>query len=53
MSKLESVYKNEMHKILRGFEIQRDHLIPARRPELVFVKKKRTHLVDFAVPAGK
>ena len=33
----ESVLDNETHKILRGFEIQTDHLIPARRPHLVIV----------------
>ena len=33
--------------------MQTDHLIPARRPYLVLInKKKRTcHLVDFAIPA--
>ena len=43
----------ETHKILWDFEVQTDHLIPARRPDLVlFDKKKRTcHLEDFAVPA--
>ena len=40
-----------MHKILWDFEIQTDHLIPARRPDLVLInKKKRTcHYVNFVV----
>ena len=34
------------------FNIQTDHLIPARRPDLVIIKKKRIcKIVDFAVPA--
>ena len=39
-------------EILRDFEINRDNLIQARRPDLVIIdKKKRTyHLTDFAVP---
>ena len=41
MHKPESVLKNETHKILRDFEIQTDHLIPARRPDLVLINKKR------------
>ena len=51
--KPESVLENETHKILWDFEIQTDHLITARRPDLVLInKKKRTcHIVDFAVPA--
>ena len=61
MHKPESVLENETHKILWDFEIKTDHLIPARRPDLVFInkkkkkekrKKKRTcQLVNFAVPA--
>ena len=37
----ESVLKNEMHKVLWDFEIQIDHLISARRPDLVIVNKNR------------
>ena len=33
----ESVLENEKHKIFWDFEIQTDHLISARRPELVIV----------------
>ena len=58
MHNLESVQKNKTHKVSWDFEIQMDHLISARRPNLVVVnnnnnkKKKRTYRrVDFAVPA--
>ena len=37
----ESVLENETHKILWDFELQTDHLIKTRRPELVTVNKKR------------
>ena len=50
----ESVLKNETQKLLWDFEIQTDHLISARRQDLIIInKKKRTcKIVDFAVPAG-
>ena len=53
MRKPESIQENEMHKIIWYFEILTDHLISARRPDLVIVnKKERTcQVVDFAVPA--
>ena len=37
----ESVLENETPKILWDFEIQMDHLISARRLDLVIVKKKK------------
>ena len=37
----ESVQENEMHKFLWDFKIQTDHLILARRQDLVIVKKKK------------
>ena len=37
--KLESILKNEMHKILWDFEIQTDHLILGRKPGLVLINK--------------
>ena len=40
MHKSESVLKNETHNILWDFEIKTDHLIPARRPDLVLINKK-------------
>ena len=53
--KFKSVQENETHKLPWDFEIQTDHLISARRPDLVIVnKKKRTNrIVDFAVPELK
>ena len=46
------VLENDSHKLLWNFNIQTDHLIPARRPDLIIInKKKRTcKIVDFAVP---
>ena len=38
----ESTQEKEMHKVLWDFEIQTDHQISARRPELVIFKKKST-----------
>ena len=53
MLNLESVLENETPKLLCEFEIQMDHQISARRPDLVIVNKiKRTcRIVDFAVLA--
>ena len=46
------VLENATHKLLWEFNIQTDHLIPARRPDLIINKKKRTcKIVDFAAPA--
>ena len=52
MPKADFVQENRTHKILSDFDIQMDHYIPTRRPDLVLInKKKRTcHLMDFAVP---
>ena len=36
-----SVLENEMHQILWDFEKQTDHIIPARRPDLVVDNKKQ------------
>ena len=49
----ESVLENEDYKILRDFSIQTDHVIEARRPDLVVVDKKERSckIIDFAVPA--
>ena len=54
MYKPESVLENETHKILWNFEIQTDHLILARKPDLVINLKKRggiCQIVDFVVLA--
>ena len=44
---------NDTHKLLWVFDIHMDHLISARRRDLIIInKKKRTcKIVDFAVPA--
>ena len=46
------VLENETHKFLWNFELQTDHLIPARQADLVIVnnKKKTCWIEDFAVP---
>ena len=48
----ESVLENEDYKILWDFSIQTDHVIEARRPDLVVVEKKERicKIIDFAVP---
>ena len=49
------VLENDTHKLLWDFGIHKDHLISARRPDLIMInKKKRTcKIVDFAVPADR
>ena len=52
----EPVLENETHKLLWDFDIQTDHLISARRPDLIIINKKKKKkkickIVDFAVPA--
>ena len=53
MHNLESILENEMHKLLWDFEIQTDHLISARQPDLVIVNKKKRvcRIVHFTIPA--
>ena len=38
---ISTILENETCKLLWDFEIQTDHLISARRPDLVIVKKKK------------
>ena len=47
------VLENDTHKLLWDFDIQMDHLILARRPDLIIINKKKKicQIVDFAVPA--
>ena len=47
------VLEKDSHKLLWDFNIQMDHLIPARRPDLIIINKKMRicKIVDFAVPA--
>ena len=48
----DSVLENETHKILWDFEIQTDHQISARQPDLIIInkKKKNCQIADFTVP---
>ena len=47
----ESVLGNEYYKILWDFSIQTDHVMEARRPDLVVVDKERIcKIIHFAVP---
>ena len=55
MHNLAPVLENDSHKLLWGFNIQTDHLIPVRRPDLIKIKNKKKKkrickIVDFAVP---
>ena len=52
------VLENNTHKLLWDFDIQTDHLLSARRPDLIIInkkkkkkKKKTSKIVDFAVQA--
>ena len=48
------VLENDTHKLLWEFNIQTDHLIPARRPDLIIINKKKKRIwkiVDVAVTA--
>ena len=49
------VLENAMHKLLWDFNIQTDHQILARRPDLIIINKKKKNrtckIVDFAVSA--
>ena len=53
------VLENDRQKLLWDFDIHTDHLIPARRPDLIIIKKEKKKkkkkeickIVDFAVPA--
>ena len=50
-----SVLKNEDYKIMWDFSIQTDHIIEARRPDLVVVDKEERicKIIDFAVPGDR
>ena len=57
MHKPESVLENNTHKLLWDFDIQTDHQISARKPDLIIIsnkkkkKKKNCKIVNFSVPA--
>ena len=36
-----SVLENDTQKLLWDFDVQMDHLILARRPDLIIIKKKK------------
>ena len=46
------VVENDTLKFQWDFNIQTDHLIPARRPDLIIINKRKRicKIVDFAVP---
>ena len=44
MHNLESVFTNETHKILWGFEIQTDHFVLVIKPDLVLINKQKKDL---------
>ena len=48
-----SVVENETHKLLLNFDIQTDHFILAKRPDLIIINKRmRTcRIVDFDIRA--
>ena len=41
MHKPASVFENDTHTLLWDFDIQTDHLIPAKRPYLIIINKER------------
>ena len=47
------VLENDTHKLLWDFDIHTDHLISARRTDLIIINKTKRicKIVDFAVPA--
>ena len=49
----ELILENDSHKLLWDFNIQTDHLIPARRPDFIIINEKKKRIckiVDFAFP---
>ena len=52
MHKPESIMENETHKILWDFEIKTDHLILARRPDLLIISKKENLLYSGIFPSS-
>ena len=45
------VLENDSHKLLWDFNIQTDHLIPARRPDLIIINKRKRICKIVIVPA--
>ena len=50
--KPESVLENYKSQVLWDFEVQKDHHIEAKRPDLIIADKERNtcQIVDFAIP---
>ena len=51
-----SVQENDTHKLLWDFDIQTDHQISARRPDLIIINNKKNityKIVDFPVSADR
>ena len=46
MHKPESVLQNEMHKNLKNFLMQSNHLIQARKPELVLLTRRKELILE-------
>ena len=48
-----AVQENDPHKLLSDFYIQTDYLIPAGRPDLIIINKRKRicKILDIAVPA--
>ena len=44
MHNLAHVLENDTHKLLWDFDIHTDHLISARRPDLIIINKKKENL---------
>ena len=42
------VLENNTHKLLWDFDIHTDHLISARRPDLIIINKKKKKKREFA-----
>ena len=53
MHKPAPVLENDTHKLSWNFDIQTNHLISARRPDLIIINKKKSlyKIFAFAVPA--
>ena len=51
MHNLESGLENKTHKILCDFELQTDHLISARRQDLVIDNNKRESAEQWTLPS--
>ena len=51
MHNLATVLENDTHKHLWDFDIQTDHIIPARIPDLIIINKKKKwrncKIIDF------